>query len=185
MLSDFVTQKLTRLFHLLDTNKNGVLEQADYDRAIRNLAAAYDVKPGSAAFTSLRQKALVLWEDVADKDRSGDGRIPLEDWLVAHDKLHGPDRAEEFKDHLAERAMATFELMDPDGNSRILLEDLQAYVQARFGLSEAPWVAEAFSRMDVDGNGFLTFAEAIRMEIEYHFSEDPKDAGNYLYGAQL
>jgi len=181
MLSEFVTKKLTRLFHLLDANNNGALEQADYDRVVRHITAAYGIKSGSPEFAKLRQQANALWRDVATV--GGGDSVTLVDWLQAHAALHAPDQAETHKDHLAERAMLIFELQDRDKDGRVTEDELRAYVQARFGLSEAPWVSEAFARTDVDGNGFITVEEVIKMEIEYHFSEDEADAGNYLFGS--
>ena len=49
MLSALRTRKFTALFACFDFDKNGLLEQRDYEQFARNLSQAYNLAPGTAA----------------------------------------------------------------------------------------------------------------------------------------
>src|ERR1051325_8194916 len=88
MLTDFQKRKLTALFNLYDVNKDGVVEQADFEHIVQNLAAIQGFQPGSPEYTRLSADHMAVWQNIQQVSGvAGSQRVTPEEFLAGHDRL--------------------------------------------------------------------------------------------------
>src|SRR5262245_32303677 len=90
MLTSLQTRKLTRLFVVLDTDRDNALERSDYDEIAGNLAKIRGWHRGSPEYASLDALFTRTWEELKRlADTSGDGKVGLREFLDFHDLMLG------------------------------------------------------------------------------------------------
>jgi hypothetical protein len=77
-------------------------------------------------------------------------------------------------------ANVVFDTFDGDHDDFVTSGEFDAYVKARRVPDASP--AAAFKRLDGDGDGRLSRADVVRLTGEFFRSDDPKAAGNSLFG---
>jgi Ca2+-binding EF-hand superfamily protein len=184
MLSPFRKRKLEKKFHVFDANGNGYLEKADFDIIVEHLAAAAKVAPGSPYHRQLTERYAQYWDHLqrfADVNR--DGHVTLEEWTDYH------EAALEFEQELRNAkvdgftrqvADLIFDTVDRDGDGSVTREDYGVFCSG-FQIGGAQ-CDEAFRHLDLNGDGRITRDEIEKAVDEFHFSDDPNAAGNWLYG---
>src|SRR5947209_18721995 len=70
MLTDFQKRKLTALFNLYDVDKNGFVDQADFEQVVQNLATPLRLQPGSPEYTRLHAARMASSSNVQPLARS-------------------------------------------------------------------------------------------------------------------
>lgn len=70
-------------------------------------------------------------------------------------------------------------MVDTDGDGRIALADYDAWVRA-WGFEFD--VETIFKELDVDGDGFLSRDEMVRLAKDFYLTNDPEAPGNVVYG---
>jgi Ca2+-binding EF-hand superfamily protein len=180
MLTDFQRKKLSRTFQIYDADGDGIVTRADYERAGHNVAIANGFSPGSAESDSVTTAYLAAWEGMrrmADQDH--DGRVSLDEHLTAYDHLladAGPGIFVAVCD-------ASLNLIDLDHDGRISQHEYVTNLVGWAGgaISEAA-ATDAFHRLDVNADGFITREEMLDIVREFFTSDDPGAHGNWLVG---
>lgn len=179
MLSNLRTRKFTALFACFDFDKNGLLEQRDYEQFARNLSQAYDLAPGTAAYTAMYAETMALWDfvhNVADQD--GDHRITPSEFIAAYGALTDDDTT--FQQLLMSYAEYVIRTGDQDGDGR-LNEDEYATILWCYGIADVD-ARVAFRHLATDGSGYLTNQAMAQIFAAFFRSDDPAAPGNWMIG---
>ncbi|WP_428266872.1 EF-hand domain-containing protein [Haliangium sp.] len=180
MLDELQKKKLEHLFHVLDANENGRLEQADFTAVAHRLADQRGWARDAPERAALETGYLRLWSAIlSDADRNHDGMVSMLEWLQWHELMLS--RESVFNHVIMDMARWLFEACDADGDGRISGDDYQRLFRAHALAEDAS--ADCFARLDSNGDGFLSKAEVFAGIREFYFSTDPRAPGNCLFGA--
>lgn len=178
MLSHLQERKMTRLFTLFDADKNGVIEQEDYEAMIQNFAQIRGWEKESADYKLLYNSFMRLWHQmVQGLDKNNDNQVTLEEFLGDRDQvLHDPSRYET----RIKVGQLLFAILDRDGDRQGTVEELKLFYR---GLRIDETLAEEiFPKLDLNGDGYISEEEFLQMGYDFHYSNDPDAAGNWLFG---
>jgi Ca2+-binding EF-hand superfamily protein len=176
MVSDVAAEKHGQTFDFLDVDKDGYLEQADFEAIAERLAA------GAAArdVEVVRDAYLKFWNSLAFKlGVSADGRISRRQYIDGCDEItksdpHGFDHA------IAQMPRAILALYDHDRDGMLNAKEFLAFEVA---LGVQPESAKiALLALDHDADGFVGGADLMRACREFMLSDDPHAPGNWLFG---
>lgn len=176
MLTDLQKRKLTRMFTVFDTNRDGILEEADYLGCADNLAAARGQAADSPGRAELRARYQFVWKNLSTA--TGGRPVTPETFLRFNDTLLG-DMAN-YQRNIAALVDSAFKTLDADGDGKVTLEEYRVYLRAH-GLDEelAP---EIFPRLDLNGDGHLSVEEVTKLIHQFYYSDDPSAPGNLIFG---
>lgn len=179
MLTDFQKRKLIALFDMYDADKNGLLEQADYEQIVQNLATSLHYQPGSPEYARLYADHLAVWNATYQLcGAPGSQRVTQEEYVAAFDQLLSDK--DNYQAIVGNWADSLIELSDRDGDGRLSQQEYVTNLR-NFNTSEAA-ANEAFRRLDRNGDGYLTRDEILRRVEEFFYSDDPQAPGNWLVG---
>ncbi|ADD42959.1 EF-hand domain-containing protein [Stackebrandtia nassauensis] len=178
-IPDLQRRKLERRFTLIDTNGDGAIRHDDCVRMMERLCAAFgetleSPKGGALAAAYDRMFATLI----AELDNDADGAISRDEFVTGMFTVVGDPAG--FDATLRGAAEAVMSLADTDGNGTLGPAEYARLVGA-FGVGSDE-AAEAFARLDRDGNGQLQLREIIEAEKEFFTSTDPDAPGNYFFG---
>ena len=178
-LTDGRRTVLGRRFAVLDANRDGTWQLADYEQQARALCAACghapDSPPGQAVTTGQRVLFTVL---LAHMDADGDQRITLDEFAAAV----GRPVADQSRFDAAVTSAVRSLIQAADHNGTGALDQAgYARITAAYGAS-AGQAARAFARLDLDRNGVLDAAELTRAVTQFFTSPDPGAPGNLAFG---
>ena len=186
MLSEVQKHKFTFQFHLLDVNGNGTLEEADFVRVAEMLSEEQGWPEDSSARQRLTQHYRQTWVLLqAACDANNDMKVTLKEWLDYLTDALSRDRKEResnagYLSPIEGVARFIFNLFDTNSDGKVSKEEHRAFCNA-VGLDQAQ-IDSSFSKLDVDGDGFLPEEEVMDMVLEFYFSDDPQVSGNWLFG---
>jgi len=178
MPSAFLEGKFTKEFESLDVDNDGFVSRADFERIADNLASALGLERGSPKSDAIHAQYMVWWEGVATRDKDGDGRVDLAEWLAYDEEV--TSSPEIFQKVLEAGADQLFQILDLDADGVVSLEEYTTWVGC-YGVSDV-MAKEAFQHLAASGTGRLSRAETRERVREYYQSEDPDSPGNWLFG---
>eukprot|EP01124_Arcella_intermedia_P013493 TRINITY_DN198_c0_g1_i2.p1 TRINITY_DN198_c0_g1~~TRINITY_DN198_c0_g1_i2.p1 ORF type:complete len:205 (-),score=53.52 TRINITY_DN198_c0_g1_i2:58-672(-) len=120
-----------------------------------------------------------LYDSLLALDTNGDGKVDAEEvfrWV--EDNMIKQNKTEEI---VIAYAHIILKIMDLNGDGKVSKEEYLAYA----GLNPRKPVKNpegCFSKLDINGDGFLTIDELYILFREYYTSPDPNARGNFLYG---
>lgn len=177
MLSPLQDRKISRMFDVLDVDRDGFLSPADTDRVVGHLVAQRGWTEGGPEHRALREaygpgvQALAPFRDPA-------GRVTHEAYLRYHQTmLNSPGAYQATIRRLAE---LVFEVLDSDGDGRVSEQELRNFYAA-YSIDES-LSPEAFHRLDMDGDGIVSKSEILDAVGQFYLSSDPEAPGNWLLG---
>jgi juvenile hormone diol kinase len=179
MLSDALRDRFITVLRFWDADRDGAIEESDYEVAAGRIAGLGGLKPNSTEYEQLHSQLVNGgWQLMRQFDSNGDGRVTVEEALKGFDALHAdPQR---YREVIVEPAYSSFDLIDTDHDGRITAEEHRAYLIA---LSVDEATAEtAFEHLDLNGDGFLSREEFVQLIDEFYTSDDPDVAGGWFYG---
>ncbi len=174
-LSDLQKAKMKRMFDVYDFDRNGFIERKDYLDVIQNLASLRQFAPGSPEYAALQSAYLAVWEGLrTHADTNRDNRVSFEEMLAYNEAVMA--NAEEFEQQVLALGHMLFDILDVDGDGRISEGDYLQFARClRFQAGK-----ESFAKLAPGGH--LSKEEVTDRIREFYFSQDDKDAGNWLFG---
>jgi Ca2+-binding EF-hand superfamily protein len=180
-MTPFRQEKITREFHLLDVDRDGVISQRDFDAAADRLVASMGLDPEDEAAQAIHRERRQIWEELcvaADFDQSG--AVDLREYLDFYRGLTEAMSVERPTGWFRRVSAVHLHSMDLDKDGQISLEDYRTFLEAH-GAREID-AAACFERLDLDGNGFLDPEENVLLSLHYYLGDDPSLPGNWLWG---
>jgi Ca2+-binding EF-hand superfamily protein len=178
MASDSLERKFTREFETLDVDNDGFISRSDFERIADNLASALGLEPGSPKSDAIHARYMLWWEGVAVRDKDGDGRVDLAEWLAYDEEI--TSSPETYQKVLEAGADELFQMLDFDDDGVISLAEYATWIGS-YGVNDVI-AKEAFEHLDTSGAGRLSQDETRERVREYYQSEDPDAPGNWLFG---
>jgi Ca2+-binding EF-hand superfamily protein len=179
MLSEFMSKKLTKYFHLRDLDQDGFVEQEDWERSARNLAEIRGWKPGSPEYADIVAKHVKIWAAFwKPADQDNDGKVALDEYLTLTDTLH---KGGSFAlNVILDLFGAIFDIIDRDADGQITFQDYALYFKA-WGLEE-DLAQQAFSQIDLSGDGSVSRSSFVQFSSNFFMSDEPNLPGSQLFG---
>lgn len=176
MLTDVQKRKISHLFSVMDSDGNGHLEWADYERIAGNMAATRGWEPGSEKYEELMGRYRQGWEQSAPFLQN-DG-MNLEQFQAMSDHLMGMPGAYDLVVRSA--AETIFDTFDVDEDGRVSIDEWKLFFRA-YGIDEAH-ADTCFPKYDVNGDGYVSRQELVDIVAQFYMSSDPDAPGNWLFG---
>lgn len=186
MLGKLQHQKIERLFNVLDSNKDALLEAADFSQVAERLAQVRNVDTTSVVYEKILAMQMGWWEGIrqgADKD--SDGQITLDEWntfwaawldSVVDEIGSGQSPA---LDAIKASASSTFDVIDTNGDGQITPTEYADWCKAMSLNIDAQ---ATFERLDVSQVGKMSRDQTVERIKEYFLTNDPEAPGNHIYG---
>ncbi|KAI5632463.1 juvenile hormone diol kinase [Phthorimaea operculella] len=179
MVSDFRKKKYLHVFKsFFDVDGNGTVERQDFLIANHNLAQLRGYKPGDVTYELMKELLHSIWDGlIAQADKDGSGNISTDEWVqLWDDYAKDPSKGAEWQQLYCK---AIFQMLDASLDGSIDADEY-ATVFKSFGRDEAK-SKEAFTKLS-GGKPTISQAEFEKLWTEFYTSENPSDAGNYIFG---
>jgi Ca2+-binding EF-hand superfamily protein len=173
--TDFQRRKISGVFTAMDTDGDGLLDEADFRALTRRWTALRGSPPGSADHTRLTTIMMGWWLTLlAASDADRDERVTLDEVMSVVDRLG------EAVDAVRETATAMFEAVDHDGDGLISAAEYRVLVEAWNGRPTD--TDEVFPLLDADGDGHVSEAEFVELWTQFWAGNDPDAPGTWVFG---
>lgn len=174
MSSEFQRHKISNVFHLMDTDHNGVLEESDF-AALAERWASY--REGTDRH--LVQALMMGWWAtlLAASDEDADpakGEVSLEGTLRVVDRLG------DMTSSVEGTAKAMFEIIDENGDDLISAEEYNRLIEVWNGFPID--TDTTFSLLDLNDDGYLTKEEFILLWTQFWVGDNPDEPGTWMFG---
>ncbi|RJQ69607.1 calcium-binding protein [Pseudonocardiaceae bacterium YIM PH 21723] len=180
-VSEFLGRKLDRRFRMLDSNRNGVIDERDFTLAAAGLASEFGHAPGSPRAQRLLNTHLATWKELLRAaDENGDGKVSPEEFKRAFTTTILVSQ-EAYERAYLPMLLEAIMMADADGDGELTAGEFQR-LNTVYMHASAEDSADVFTRLDRDSSGTLTVQEISDAIREYYFSEDPAAPGNWLLG---
>ena len=181
MLTQLQSQKLRHFFNILDYNKNGVLQQDDFDRVGVNLCANFDIPEGTDDYQKMILKSRRLFHQVLkDLNKTSGSTITIKEWLQLFDQIIDQQDMEKLKYYIKLTTIYIFDLFDVDKNGIISLDE---YVDM-FTIYhiDVKYSAKSFLNLDTNNDDSISKVELFNAVTDFFISDDTDAAGNWIFG---
>ncbi|MCW2897861.1 MAG: calcium-binding EF-hand-containing protein [Streptosporangiaceae bacterium] len=175
MASEFQRSKIAGVFDAMDADGDGFLREADFSALADRWTAIRGVAPGSADHTRLTSIMMGWWATLlAGSDLDRDNNVTLDEVLKTVDQLAGMSHT------VTGTAEAMFEATDENGDGRISPAEYNQLIEAWNGC--ATDTDEIFPLLDLDGDGYLSRDEFVRLWTQFWVGDDPGVPGTWVFG---
>ncbi|GAA2796708.1 EF-hand domain-containing protein [Saccharopolyspora taberi] len=163
MTTAIANDRLQKRFDKWDVNGNGSLERADFDREAQNIAKAFGKDASSPEVQQLKDAFGGLFDYLAN----GSDSIAKEQFLNVAGNLIFQEGEAGFNRALGPVVQGIIGLCDKNSDGQI---NAQEFANWLVGVGVSPdEAAEAFQKVDTNGNGQLSVDELLGAVRDYHF----------------
>ncbi|MEH2126746.1 EF-hand domain-containing protein [Nostoc sp.] len=181
-MNDFLDRKLSKRFATFDDDRNGFIEQSDFEMSVARLAEEFGHESKSPARQRLLDVCLGLWNHLLEvADTNTDGRISEAEYKAAF-ALGLLETPEAFDQGYLPFLGAIMDIVDQDGDGQLTVTDEIRWTGAMMHLSEQD-AREVFCRLDQDADGFITTSDLLEAIRAYYFDDSPDSPGYWLLGS--
>jgi Ca2+-binding EF-hand superfamily protein len=179
MLTALQTRKLTRAFHLFDLDQSGVMDRQDCELVVQATTQVMGYAPGSPEYITYHAEYMAGWDALlALADSDGDQRLTATEFCTAFGKLMA--QPEQFNAVVLGFVKTAITLWDSNQDGKVSEQEYKNYLLT-IQVTEAE-AADAFRRLDLDRDGYLSREEIFQNMKEYYFTDDPNAPGNWFFG---
>jgi hypothetical protein len=171
MLTDFQQSKLAYMFDVYDADKNGYLEQSDFEQVGQRFDSLLNLTQDRAS-----NWFLGFWQGLAQV-AGPDGRVSREAWLGFLDSLWG--QPDVYEATIQAGVSFYFTALDSNGDGKLSAAEYGLFFQA-MNLDQS-LVDQVFPLMDENHDGSISLDEYSQRVREF-YGDDPKAPGNWLLG---
>lgn len=181
---DLLTAKISYGFDHLDVDGDGQLTEHDHVLMGQRVAVSLGHASGSPAEQQIIDAYLRIWRELhLPHIPAGGIAISKEQFLTSTRTLTGdPAAAQATVGALAEAFLA---IADIDHDGQLGPAEFFTFQRGHQPNLTETDANEAFSHLDVDGDGLLSTEEFTRAVIEFWSSTDPNAPGNWLMGRPI
>ena len=196
MLSEIMKKKLAKHFQFQDSNGDGFVEKADWERCAQNLAGIREWAPDSPEYKDILAKHIDIWTDNwQPADTDGNGKVSKEEYLELAEQLRTghkpstnagladqgePEEKKSYLDRLHELFNAIFDIIDQDEDGEIMLVDYTNYFKV-WGVDEN-LAKDSFASIDLNGDGILKRMAFVQFGANFFISQEENEFGNLIFG---
>lgn len=182
MLSEFQQRKLSHFFGLLDLNKNGFLQLADFTEISERIREKLDYEDGSKPHKFLVDKSVKFFHTLlSDIPHSENQVIERAEWLDFFDKHIVSNQDEEAVDEYIEMIIGfLFDLFDDNHDGYISVEEY-ADIFLIYGI-DIKYSAKSFINLDLNRDDRLSRYELLHAVETFLKSDDESMKGNWVFG---
>lgn len=175
MVSEVRKAKLNYVFDTyFDINKDGSIEQNDFELAIENIAKCRGYNKGGPRYTDTEQSFLKIWDNLRAKaDTNKDNKVSREEWIA----LWSDNASEEWKTLYRD---FMFRLQDANADGTIDSEEF-VIVTSTFGIPEAE-AKKSYLTISKNATQEITPAVYEQLWKEFFTSDDANALGNSIFG---
>lgn len=180
MLSDLRKKKMTNMFRAYDITGDGAFGKDDIEQGLAEHLTSLGVQPGTPEYERVREADMTIWDKIRDAcNKEDDGRVMVDEYVAGMEKLMNNE--EEFIPFLRILVQNYMDYRDTDKDGRITKEEYVTSFGSHYTNKEG--LEEAFQKMDLDGDGYLTSEEVQQLTYEFHYSDNPEAPGNWMIGS--
>ncbi|MEQ9359427.1 MAG: MFS transporter [Coleofasciculus chthonoplastes F2-STO-03] len=156
-------RKLKRLFTLLDYDKNGFIERADFEQVVNTIAEIQGLNLGSSEYWLVHSYWIGLGERLQTlMDTDKDGKITAEEWLEYMGRKLDHDFVDTF-----------FQMIDTDSNGQIVIHELKMFYQA-YKIGTIQDAKVAFDSLDLNQDGHISLEEMKQIFEQFMYNDEPQ-----------
>ncbi|MYW01146.1 EF-hand domain-containing protein [Streptomyces sp. SID3343] len=175
-IADPITVKLNALFSVTDTDTDGYVDWADYQRIVDRYLTAYKIDRNDRRARSLTTAHQMYWMELL-RHANGPDQLNREQYQHANRAASVDTSRFNMVEGLAH---AIFDVMDTDDDNTISRSEFKRFLDV-WGI-DAPDAMDTFARLDTDGDGVISRHEYIRAIREFFYSPDLDAPGSLFFG---
>ncbi len=181
-MKDIHKKKLTHYFNVLDSNRNGVLQEDDFITIGENVCLNLGLPLSGTEYDFFVKKCKEMFEILKkDLDKDHNNAVDLDEWLFYWEKFIFTDKnVDLLKKYVALTVKFVFDLYDVDKDGLITTDE---YTDM-FTIYGIPVVysAKSFVKLDVNKDGVISKDELVKAVKDYFVSSNPDTPGNWIFG---
>ncbi|WP_258100495.1 EF-hand domain-containing protein [Marinoscillum pacificum] len=179
MAKDIRKQKLTYLFQILDSDRNGILEPDDFVLVAERISDILQVGKEDPQRLQLKFKATRIYMDLLQD--MGKTKVELDDqeWCAFFISDEESDSSA-VKRYIFRTASYIFMLFDQDGDKQISKKEYQdMFTVYEIDQEHSEY---AFEKLDTNHDDQISMAEMVHAFEDFFLSKEPQSAGNWIFG---
>lgn len=166
MTTAAIDLKIKQLFDAMDTNSDGYVEWADYQRVVDGYLNAYKLNKNTRKGQALQVGYQMLWLELL-RHANRNQRLLRDEFVAAY----GAARADTSRFNMIEGIPgAIFDIIDSNDDNKISKEEF-ARLLKHWGVT-ASGAMDTFIMLDTDRDGYISRQEFLRALWKIHYSAD-------------